>query len=50
VDTLDRTRGVEVLRRGDDELLALFPDIWRVRSVQRKHPDVALEPLVAEAT
>ena len=47
VDTLDRQRGVEVLRRSDGELLALFTDIWRLQTVQRDHPQLLLEPLLA---
>lgn len=47
VDTLNAEWGVEVLHREDGELLALFPDQWRARSIQRNHPDVVLEPLVA---
>jgi peptide chain release factor 3 len=49
VPLLGAERGVEVLERGDGALLALFPDVWRLRSVQRLHPDVLLEPLVAAA-
>ena len=44
---LNSQRGVEVLRRSDGELLALFPDRWRAQFVQREHPEVMLEPLVA---
>ncbi|WP_205739686.1 peptide chain release factor 3 [Georgenia sp. SYP-B2076] len=44
---LDGELGVEVLRREDGDLLALFPDKWRLQSVRRVHPDAALEPLVA---
>jgi peptide chain release factor 3 len=44
---LDRQREVEVLRRPDGTLLALFTDPWRVRGVQREHPDITLEPLAA---
>jgi peptide chain release factor 3 len=44
---LGRQRGVEVLARGDGALLALFPDRWRLASVQRDHPDLLLEPLIA---
>ena len=44
---LDGELGVEVLRREDGELLALFPDKWRLQSVRRAHPDATLEPLVA---
>ncbi|MEE6280949.1 peptide chain release factor 3 [Georgenia sunbinii] len=44
---LDREWGIEVLQRGDGERLALFPDEWRMRSIQRAHPGVVLESLVA---
>ena len=44
---LNAVSGVEVMTRSDGALLALFPDKWRVQSVQRTHPDVLLEPLVA---
>jgi peptide chain release factor 3 len=44
---LDRESGVEVLQRGDGELLALFAGSWRLNRVLRDHPDVVLEPLVA---
>ena len=46
---LDRESGVEVLERGDGELLALFAGTWRLTRVLRDHPDVLLEPLVAAA-
>ena len=39
-------RGVEVLRRSDGELLALFSDKWRLAGVEREHPELTLEPLV----
>ena len=45
---LDRESGVEVLERtSDGELLALFAGNWRLARVQRDHPTVVLEPLVA---
>jgi len=46
---LDRESGVEVLERGDGELLALFAGAWRLTRVLRDHPDALLEPLVAAA-
>lgn len=49
VVALAAERGVEVMTRGDGAILALFTDIWRVRSVERQLPDVPLEPLVAAA-
>ncbi len=47
VPVLTTQRGVEVLQRGDGELLALFPDRWRLGTIQRDLPDVVLEPLLA---
>jgi peptide chain release factor 3 len=44
---LHRQRDVEVLSRPDGTLLALFTDLWRVRGVQREHPEVTLQPLAA---
>ena len=41
-------RAVEVLtRRHDGALLALFSDKWRLGQVQREHPGILLEPLIA---
>ena len=41
-------RGVEVLtRRHDGAVLALFTDKWRLGQIQREHPDILLEPLIA---
>ena len=41
-------RAVEVLtRRHDGALLALFSDKWRLAQVQREHPDLLLETLIA---
>ena len=48
VPTLVAQRSVEVLTRGDGTLLALFPDRWRMQSVQRQYPDLVLDPLVAD--
>jgi peptide chain release factor 3 len=43
-------RGVEVLRRRlDGALLALFTDKWRLAAVQRDHPTIRLNPLLAGA-
>jgi len=47
---LDAESGVEVLERGDGELLALFGGAWRLGRVQRDFPDVVLEPLVAASS
>ncbi|GAA3022332.1 peptide chain release factor 3 [Gordonia defluvii] len=46
---LDRQRGVEVFTRTDGALLALFSDKWRLQYIEKEHPDVTLEPLVAAA-
>ncbi len=48
VQVLDAERGCEVTERGDGALLALFSDRWRFESVRRSHPDLTLEPLVAD--
>jgi peptide chain release factor 3 len=49
VEVLRRQRGAEVLTRSRDEaLLALFTDQWRMRSIQREHENVTLEPLIAD--
>lgn len=45
---IEARRGTEVLARGDGTLLALFTDRWQVKWVQRDHPEVVLDPLVAE--
>jgi peptide chain release factor 3 len=49
-EVLDGMRDVEVLRRSDGDLLALFPDRWRAEAVERMNPDLALETLVAGAS
>jgi peptide chain release factor 3 len=42
-------RATEVLtRRHDGALLALFSDKWRLGQLQREHPDILLEPLIAD--
>ena len=40
-------RGVEVARRADGLTLALFEDVWRVRALQREHPNLTLTALPA---
>ena len=45
---LQRERGVEVAERGDGAWLAMFTDRWRLDGVKRLHPNVVLDPLVAE--
>ena len=48
-EQLGRMRGAEVLTRSrDGELLALFIDEWRLGSIHRELPDLALESLVAQ--
>lgn len=46
---LDRQRGVEVFTRSDGALLALFSDKWRLQYIEKEHPKLTLEPLVAAA-
>ena len=40
-------RGVEVARRSDGTDIALFEDVWRIRSLEREHPGLDLTPLPA---
>jgi peptide chain release factor 3 len=48
LEAVARLRGIEVLtRRLDGALLVLFEDKWRLQSVQRDHPGLTLEPLLA---
>ena len=44
---LDSVRGIEVMARNDGTLLVLAPDKWRISVVERDHPDLTLEPLLA---
>jgi peptide chain release factor 3 len=44
---LDSIRSIEVLARNDGTLLALAPDKWRLSAVERDHPELTLEPLLA---
>jgi peptide chain release factor 3 len=46
---LDRQRGVEVFTRTDGAILALFSDKWRLQYIEKEHPDLTLQPLVAAA-
>ncbi|MDQ2723220.1 MAG: peptide chain release factor 3, partial [Actinomycetota bacterium] len=46
---LNRQRGIEVFTRSDGALLALVSDRWRLQYIQKEHPDLLLEPLVAAA-
>jgi peptide chain release factor 3 len=48
VETLAGQRGTEVLtRRLDGALLALFTEQWQLNIIQREHPDLRLETLLA---
>ncbi len=44
---LDAVRGLEVMARNDGTLLVLAPDKWRISVVERDHPELTLEPLLA---
>jgi peptide chain release factor 3 len=49
-ERLRTAAGVEVLTRArDGALLALFPNPWRMRAIANQHPDVTLEPLLADS-
>ncbi|AGS34337.1 peptide chain release factor 3 [Corynebacterium maris DSM 45190] len=45
---LGRQRGVEVFTRSDGELIALFGDKWKLAFIEREHPNLTMEPLVAD--
>ncbi|MGU3292003.1 peptide chain release factor 3 [Williamsia sp. M5A3_1d] len=46
---LGRQRGVEVFTRSDGVMLALVSDKWRLQYIEKEHPTLTLEPLVATA-
>ncbi|MFD3746623.1 peptide chain release factor 3 [Nocardia sp. NPDC058633] len=49
VAELQAQRSVEVLTRADGAVLALFTDRWRLAAIEKEHPDLLLELLVAAA-
>ncbi|HIV58668.1 MAG TPA: peptide chain release factor 3 [Candidatus Stackebrandtia faecavium] len=50
-EALRTAPGVEIFRRArDEEILAAFPNRWRLQTVSGDHPNVLLEPLLADTT
>ncbi|STC70024.1 peptide chain release factor 3 [Corynebacterium pilosum] len=47
-EELGRQRGVEIFTRTDGELIALFGDKWKLAFIEREHPELTMEPLVAD--
>ncbi|MGJ4050785.1 peptide chain release factor 3 [Corynebacterium macclintockiae] len=45
---LAKQRGVEIFTRSDGELIALFGDKWKLAFVEKEHPDLTMETLVAD--
>ncbi|MFW9145205.1 peptide chain release factor 3 [Corynebacterium striatum] len=45
---LGRQRGVEIFTRTDGALIALFGDKWKLAFVEKEHPELTIEPLVAD--
>ena len=45
---LGRQRGVEIFTRQDGELIALFGDKWKLAFVEKEHPELTIEPLIAD--
>ncbi len=45
--TWRHVRGVEVLERRDGTLMVLAPDKWRITVMERDHPELTLETLLA---
>jgi peptide chain release factor 3 len=47
-EALNGRRGVEVLTRAlDGSLIAVFVDKWRLRAIEREHPELTLTPMLA---
>ncbi len=46
-EELSKIRGLEVLSRADGTLMVLAPDKWRISVVERDHPELTLETLLA---
>ena len=47
-DELGRQRGVEIFTRDDGEIIALFGDKWKLAFVEKEHPELTIEPLIAD--
>ncbi|MBL7285517.1 peptide chain release factor 3 [Corynebacterium godavarianum] len=47
-DELGRQRGVEIFTRTDGEIIALFGDKWKLAFVEKEHPELTIEPLIAD--
>lgn len=45
---LGRQRGVEIFTRTDGEVIALFGDKWKLAFVEKEHPELTMDPLVAD--
>ena len=45
---LAKQRGVEIFTRSDGELIALFGDKWKLAFVEKEHPELTMETLVAD--
>ncbi|AKK08269.1 peptide chain release factor 3 [Corynebacterium testudinoris] len=45
---LGRQRGVEIFTRTDGELIALFGDKWKLAFVEKEHPELTMDPMVAD--
>ncbi|AIT60607.1 peptide chain release factor 3 [Corynebacterium doosanense] len=47
-DVLGRQRGVEIFTRTDGQLIALFGDKWKLAFVEKEHPELTIEAMVAD--
>ena len=45
---LAKQRGVEIFTRTDGKLIALFGDKWKLAFVEKEHPELTMETLVAD--
>lgn len=47
-EVLGRQRGVEIFTRTDGQLVALFGDKWKLAFVEKEHPELTIEAMVAD--
>ena len=45
---LGRQRSVEIFTRTDGELIALFGDKWKLKFIEKEHPELTMDTLVAD--
>jgi peptide chain release factor 3 len=48
VDRLRRIGGIRILRRGDNALVALFENKYRLQRLEADEPELTLTPILAD--